>query len=314
MKSAVYQSAAGFSAHLEQELHRLGPWEKIAGDLYRGLLPEEEELRPVWVQNIWTAPEELKFTSIREASSLLRERNGLWYAHPSAHGGRSSLIREHLPPFRNKPKDFPVVLPQTRLGAWTLLDEHTLLASASTSSPFPGGEAVFREDRENPPSSAYLKLWEAFTLMKYWYGPEASPGPGDRCLDAGACPGGWTWVLAGLGSQVMAVDRSPLEKGLDRHPLVEARTGDGFKMTPDRVRREGWSPFTWILSDMAAFPAKVWDWVGLWRESDPGLKFVITLKMQGEADWGTMEKFRSLAGSKLIHLYHNKHEVTWIKV
>jgi len=70
------------------------------------------------------------------------------------------------------------------------------------------------EDKEGPPSRAYLKLQEALTLARRW------PQRGDRCLDAGACPGGWTWVLANLGAQVTAVDRSPLEDRIMARPEV----------------------------------------------------------------------------------------------
>ena len=333
----IYQAAKGFDAHLERELTLLGPWKKLTTGLYSGPVAPENHY-PIWVQNIWTAPEILEFTSVKEAAQILRERQGLWYPYLTIHHRRGALIQELLPRFRNKPKPFPYRIPTSNIGAWTLLDEKTLLASPKTTSPFPGGEALFEENKTDPPSSAYLKLWEALSLGGYWKERElrdnreitngghtshltngghtsisSLPGPQDRCLDAGACPGGWTWVLANLGAYILAVDRSPLEKGVDLRPEVEFRSGDGFKITPDRVKREGWEPFTWILSDMAAYPGKVWDWVELWRISDPHLKFIITLKMQGEADWETMEKFQALPGSHLVHLYNNKHEVTWIK-
>ena len=69
-------------------------------------------------------------------------------------------------------------------GSWTLLDPETMLAAAQCTSPFPNGEIGFVEDRIGPPSRAYLKLWEALTLIG------SRPGPGERRVDLGSSPGG----------------------------------------------------------------------------------------------------------------------------
>ena len=71
--------------------------------------------------------------------------------------------------------------------------------AARCASPFPHGEVGFVEDKAIPPNRAYLKLWEAFTLLG------RHPGAGERCLDMGASPGGWTWVLQSLGAQVLGI-------------------------------------------------------------------------------------------------------------
>ena len=89
------------------------------------------------------------------------------------------------------------------------------------------GEYEFEEDKRSPPSRAYLKLWELFTRLGYW------PQAGDRVLDLGCSPGGWTWVLATqLGAMVVAVDRSPLARNLMEHRNVEFLKGDAFTLTP----------------------------------------------------------------------------------
>jgi 23S rRNA (cytidine2498-2'-O)-methyltransferase len=36
--------------------------------------------------------------------------------------------------------------------------------------------------------------------------------------------------------------------------------------------------------------------------------------MQGEGDYDTPQRFAQIPGSRVIHMYHNKHELTWIKV
>ena len=113
-----------------------------------------------------------------------------WAAYAAAHHRRMALIQDRLPPVKARPLRFPEPAPTAHLGAWTLLAPDRLLASPTKTSPFPNGECRFEEDRTGPPSRAYLKLWEALTRLGAW------PGPGDTCLDLGASPGGWTWVLA----------------------------------------------------------------------------------------------------------------------
>jgi 23S rRNA (cytidine2498-2'-O)-methyltransferase len=35
--------------------------------------------------------------------------------------------------------------------------------------------------------------------------------------------------------------------------------------------------------------------------------------MQGEPDFDTPRRFAAIPGSRVVHLYHNKHELTWMK-
>ena len=43
-------------------------------------------------------------------------------------------------------------------------------------------------------------------------------------------------------------------------------------------------------------------------------RLTTTLKFQGETDFETAARFAAIPGSRLVHLHHNKHELTWIKV
>lgn len=308
--TAVYMAIAGFEHHLAAELGRLGPARELIPGLWEGLAPKDQEGDPVWFQNLWLEAERLKFESASEAAQLLRDRNGLWVEYPGAHYRRTQLIKARLPVFRPKPLCFPQPLPRAQIGGWALLDPHTLVCSARTQSPFPGGVARFEAQEEKPPSAAAGKLQEALTLFRYWC--NIFPRADQHCLDVGASPGGWSWVLSRLGCRVLAVDRSPLELDPGRHPKVRFLQGDGFKVHPQRLQREGWEPFDWIVADMAAYPAKVLDWVGLWLESPRVPHMVVTLKMQGEPDWQTLYSFQRLKAGRLIHLFHNKHELTYI--
>ena len=131
------------------------------------------------------------------------------------HHRRAALIQERLPHVSAKPVVFPAKAPSAPLGSWTLLSPDRMLAAARCSSPFANGEVAFVEDRTGPPNRAYLKLWEALVRLGRW------PGPGERCLDLGASPGGWTWVLARLGATVVAVDKAPLDPKVAAMPGVD---------------------------------------------------------------------------------------------
>lgn len=310
--NAIYLAAPGFEHHLAVELGRLGASRELLPGVWEGPPPRGEEGDPVWFRNLWIQPEILTFGSVSEAADLLRKRNGLWVDHLVGYHRRGQLIKNKLPAFRPKPLVFPQPLPKAQIGGWTLLDENTLLCSAKTLSPFPGGVARFAHGDEKPPSAAAGKLQEALTLMRHWWG--VFPQPGEHCLDAGCSPGGWSWVLARLGCRVLAVDRSPLDLDPETYSQVRFFQGDGFKVHPRRLRREGWEPVDWVFSDMAAYPARVWEWVKLWLEAPEVPHMVVTLKMQGEPDWETLHSFQRLTGGRLVHLYHNKHELTWMSV
>lgn len=256
-----------------------------------------------WARNTWLEPFRVDFASISEAADALRAIQRNWAPCLFTCFRRGELIRSRLPPLSSKPKPFPYQLPDSPMGAFTLLDEHTMIASARCSSPFPGGIIEFEEDKDGPPSRAYLKLREALVRAR------AFPGPGDRCLDAGASPGGWTWVLAGLGARVTAVDRAPLEDRIAAMPGVEYRKHDAFTLKPEDV-----GPIDWLCSDVVCYPPRLFEWVERWLASGLCRNFICTIKMQGEWDRETTERFAAVPGSFVVHLHHNKHELTWIKI
>ena len=183
----VYLAADGF---LDDLVAELGDVASVDGRLVFADGPA----RPAaWAQNIWHDPVRIEFASIKGGAKALRGIQRNWALWSQRHHRRAALIQENLPHVSAKPVVFPSPLPTAPLGSWTLLDESTIIAAARCSSPFRNGEVTFVENRTAPPNRAYLKLWEALTL----FGEQ--PGPGDRCLDLGACPGGWTWVLHELG-------------------------------------------------------------------------------------------------------------------
>ena len=284
-------------------------------DLVRELGPDVREVhgrlviaagaeRPVaWAANVWRAPQRIAIASIGDAADKLRaiQRNWALYAH--AHHRRAALIVERLPKVSGKPLAFGTPKPAAPLGSWTLVAPDTMLAAASCSSAFGNGEVQFVEDRESSPSRAYLKLWEAFTVLG------ERPAPGQLCLDLGACPGGWTWVLASLGARVISVDKAPLDPRIAAMPGVEMRQESAFGLDPRSV-----PPVDWLCSDVICYPPRLLGLVERWLAAGAARRFVCSVKFQGETDFGVIERFKAIPGSRLMHLHHNKHELTWVKL
>ncbi|CEF55172.1 SAM-dependent methyltransferase [Acetobacter ghanensis] len=253
-----------------------------------------------WALDIWTAPQRTSITSIRNASDTLRAIQRNWSLYAVDCFRRSGLIEQKLPPVKAAPLVFPTLPPTSPLGAWTLLDTSTLLFSASKSSPFVNGAPEFVENRTDPPSRAYLKLWEACTRLGRW------PAAGERCYDLGATPGGWTWALATLGAQVTAFDRAPLAPSVAAMPGVSFQQASAFGLDPKLL------PATdWVFSDIIAYPQRLLRLTRAWIDSGQTKNIVLTVKFQGETDHETVAAFESIPGSALAHLAHNKHELTF---
>ncbi len=251
-----------------------------------------------WALDTWTAPLELAAPSIRQAADALRVVQRNWSALPVRHTGRLALIEARLPPVRARALVFPSPPPTSHLGGWTLLAPDRLLASASKTSPFVNGECRFVEDRAGPPSRAYLKLWEALTRLGRW------PGPGEQCVDLGAAPGGWTWALAGLGASVLAIDKAPLAPAVAAMPGVRFRRDSAWAVAPE--------PCDWLCSDVVAYPARLLALVRRWIAAGCAQCIVCTVKFQAGTDHDAAEAFAAIPGGRLLHLFHNKHELTFL--
>ncbi|MGZ3772787.1 MAG: SAM-dependent methyltransferase [Pseudobdellovibrionaceae bacterium] len=257
----------------------------------------------VWAQNIWLNCEFISFESITQAAKALKTRGKLWASYTFDHHRRAQLIQDQLPKLKPRIIQFLEDLPENNLGAWTLLDKNTLLASSETNSPFPLGEVRFVEDKKNPPSRAYLKLWELLTV----YG--VRPQPRERVVDFGSCPGGWTWVLQTIGCEVVSIDRAPLEEHIAKLPRVHFIKTNAFTVKPEDI-----GAIDWFFSDIICYPEKLFELVQAWQKSGLCSNFVCTIKFQGKTDFETLKRFQELEHTRIQHLFHNKHEVTvWIK-
>ncbi|HXP32259.1 MAG TPA: SAM-dependent methyltransferase [Stellaceae bacterium] len=260
--------------------------------------------RPVaWAANVWLDPVRLGIASIGDAAKQLRAMQRNWALYGHRQHRRAALIAEKLPKVSAKPLRFGDAAPTAPLGSWTLLDRDTLLAAQHCSSPFPNGEVRFLEDRNAPPSRAYLKLWELFTVLG------VRPQAGELCLDLGSSPGGWSWVLHGLGARVVSVDKAALDPRVAGLAGIEFRRASAFALDPRSFAR-----VDWLFSDVVCYPSRLLGLVEGWLAAGTCRRFVCTVKFQGQTDHAIARQFAAIPGSRLVHLHHNKHELTWIKL
>jgi len=295
----AYLAAEGLEAQLRQELRRADI--VVSAEHGRLLITEAPAISSAWAANIWHDCIEWPVESIGNAAKALRGLQRNWAMYAPVHHRRAALIQEKLPHVSAKPIVFPAAAPTAPLGSWSLLAPDRMLAAADCSSPFPNGEVTLVEDRTGPPNRAYLKLWEALIRLRRF------PGPGERCLDLGASPGGWTYVLGKLGAEVIAVDKAPLDPAVAALPGVSWRGESAFALEPASV-----GPVDWLFSDIVCYPARLLRLVEHWRGSGLVRNFVCTLKFQGETDHESARAFAALPGAQVLHLHHNKHELTFM--
>ncbi|MDW8314394.1 MAG: SAM-dependent methyltransferase [Rhodovarius sp.] len=298
--ASVYLAARGYAAQLAEELRRAG----LPPPIWHGrlALSPHPPVPAAWALEVWTAPRLLPAPSIAAGADQLRAIQRNWALVPIAHHRRSRLIEARLPPVKARPLRFPEPPPASHLGAWTLLRPDLILASPTKTSPFPQGEARFVEDREGPPSRAYLKLWAGLTRLG------AHPAPGELCLDLGAAPGGWSWALARLGAQVVAVDKAPLDPRVAALPGVSWRQESAFALAPE--------PVDWLFSDVICYPPRLLALVRRWLDAGVVRRgLVVTIKFQGSTDHETAAAFAAIPGGLLFHSAQNRHELTfaWLR-
>lgn len=297
-KLTGYLAPEGF---LDSLLEELGS--RVAATYGRLVLATAADQPVAWAANTWLAPEEVAIASIGDAAKKLRAIQRNWVLLPFAHHRRAALIAEKLPKVSARPLPFGTPAPTAPLGSWTLIAPDRMLVAARCSSPFPNGEVQFVEDRTAPPSRAYLKLWELFTLLG------ERPAAGSFCVDLGSSPGGWSWVLQTSGAQVLSVDKAPLDPRVASLPGIAYRNESAFALDPASV-----GPVDWLFSDVICYPERLLKLVERWLDAGMARRFVCTVKFQGATDFATMRRFAAIPGSRLLHLHHNKHELTWIRL
>lgn len=291
----IHWSPLKFEKDLSEEL-RLKDIQ-IIKQFERLFLVKDHDHNLVWSENNWANAQSFKFNSITEAAKKLKSSGGFACLHSVSHHRRAELIKEKLVNLKEKPLDFFPKLEPKKILNWALVAENEIYFSREEAAlPFPRGEVVFNEDKDAP-SRAYLKLWEAFTRL------QTHPSKNQKCIDLGASPGGWSYVLTKFGCDVVAVDKAKMHPGLLKLHNFEHLKKDAFTMEPTRA--------DWLFSDIICYPDKLFDLVNKWVGTGLVKNFVITIKFQGKTDFEALKKFESIVGSRTMHLHNNKHEVTW---
>jgi 23S rRNA (cytidine2498-2'-O)-methyltransferase len=262
------------------------------------ILTSSERIAPLFAIDTWHDCERLHFESIKNAADLLKTRGRLWHYHGLQAFRRGTLIGESLRLLKSKPLNFSSLPPSTPFGIYTLLDEHTLMLCQSPQKPIPLGQIEFVENKVIPPNRAYLKLWEIFTLLKQF------PQAGETCLDVGASPGGWSWVLAECGAKVIAVDKAPLAPHIATHPNISSQQGSAFALDP-----KDFDPLDWFCSDIICYPKRLVSLIERWLDSGKVRNMICTIKLQGDTDWESIRLLQAIPGAQVQHLWHNKHEL-----
>lgn len=293
-----YLAPENFSKDLEQEI-KLHQELRILKVLERLFIVEGPQKPLAFAQVALPDLQKLEVASIGATAKALKAQGKLWVPYSHQLHRRVALVQEQLPKVKSGPHSFGDPAPQRTLGIWTLENENTLWLSSQSTSPFPLGEVAFEETKKAP-SRAYLKLWEYFTVTGRF------PKAGEKCIDLGSSPGGWTWVLANLGAEVISVDKAPLATELLKLKNIKSLKKDAFTLKPSEI-----GPVDWLFSDIICYPERLLELVQEWRASGLVKNFVCTIKFKGSTDFKSLQAFQAIPGSEIRHLSCNKHEVTW---
>lgn len=169
----------------------------------------------------------------------------------------------------------------------------------ASRTAFGGGQRRMADD-PRAPSRSYLKVEEAYRVLG------EAPAEGQRVVDLGAAPGGWSFSAAQRGARVLAVDNGPLKGGAAGHPLIEHREEDAFKTAP--------APADWLFCDLLEDPREVLPLLRRWLEAGACRRFVVNLKFGRSDPLPLLREARTLeplCGRLLArHLYHDREELT----
>ncbi len=284
--------------YLNELKDELGTFSQIMGNLVFSSVKKNDIC---FANDVWLNPTIVKFESISEAAKILRAAGKYWYLNPIENIRRSHLIASELRKLPPLSHTFPILNPLPDIGCFSLIDKNTLVFSSQRWKRPPLGDFQFIEDKKNPPNRAYLKLWEALSLLEH------NPKPGETVLDLGASPGGWTYVMQSFGAHVTAIDKAPLAAHIVKLPNITYLKQSAFALDPNDIPDK----IDWLLSDVACYPERLYELAMKWITANKAKQMILTIKLQGETNFSMIQKFQSIPGGRVIHLLNNKHEATF---
>jgi len=161
------------------------------------------------------------------------------------------------------------------------------------------------------PSRSTMKLAEAFMVLLDDHERDNMLRAGQRAVDLGAAPGGWTWQLVQRGLRVTAIDNGPLREHVMATEMVEHLKADGFTWRPPR-------PVDWMVCDMVEQPIRVAARMAEWFREGWCRNAIFNLKLPMKKRWDEtvlcLDLFREQAGElkalRARQLYHDREEIT----
>jgi 23S rRNA (cytidine2498-2'-O)-methyltransferase len=153
------------------------------------------------------------------------------------------------------------------------------------------------------PSRAAMKLLEAFSWL------DRAPEPGELCVDLGAAPGGWSWVLLERRAHVLAVDPAHLARSLQGKRGLHHLRADAFTFTPDE-------PVDWLLSDMAWRPLESAALLAKWARRGWARLLIANIKLPMRKKAEMLARVKEIlrdggwSNLRVRQLYHDREEVT----
>ncbi len=176
------------------------------------------------------------------------------------------------------------------------------LPARDAVSLHPGGRARMRVS-DRAPSRAAMKIEEAID----WLG--VGPARGETCVDLGAAPGGWTYVVMERGAKVIAIDPGSMSPDLiGRKGLTHIR-GSAFDYEPHE-------PVDWLLCDMVWRPLEVAALLARWGRRRHARLMIANIKlpMRGKVDFlarvSEILAEGGWQGVRMRQLYHDREEIT----
>jgi 23S rRNA (cytidine2498-2'-O)-methyltransferase len=260
--------------------------------------------KPLWAQD-WLCNCRLqKFENKSAAIKILKAMPNLGvHFETDANAKLAESLKKEIREFKLKRIEFQVPsLFNFKYFAWGLFDSEHLIICDSPQSQFPLGWHEFNEDKHIPPNRAYLKVWEVLCMNYIQLKPD------DVVIDVGSSPGGWSWALSQHVKKVYSIDKAELDPKIASNLKIHYASEDAFAVKPN-----DYQDCTWLFSDIICTPQRLLGLIGDWHRNSDVKNFVCTIKFKGNCDFDLLKEFTKYENSRIIHLYQNKNEVTWIK-